>query len=121
MIGTFHNATTGGTVARALTDTEILQSFAPQVLLSADKTTVTANGVDFVTIRVQLQSLPLSDGLPRNLSLAQKVLLQIGETIIELDTDANGYTEHELDFEDAGSFDISVQLLNGNTLTIQAV
>lgn len=106
---------------REMTDAEVIATFAPQVALTANKLTVNADSVDFVTVSIQLKSLPLSDDKQVNLALAHPVILMIGELELRLDTDANGHASQELDFDTAGVYVIGVQYLNGNSLTITAV
>lgn len=104
-----------------LTDQEILSRFNPQVALSANKYTVSADGVDFVTITAQLKSVPLTDGTQINLALVHTVLLVVVGMEITLETDANGCVTHELDFADAGVYAVHVQNLHSNRLEITAV
>lgn len=121
MMGTFVNGATGETVERELTDAERLTSFLPQVALTASKLTVSADGVDFVTVNVQLHSVPMSDGHPVNMALVHTVILVVGEKEIRLETDARGHASHELEFEDDGTYAIRVQNLHSNVLEIEAV
>lgn len=106
---------------REMTDLEVIETVPPQVALTASKLTVSADGVDFVTISVQLKSVPLSDDKQVDLPIAHPVILVIAETEIRLETDANGHATHELEFDDTGVYTIGVQYLNANSLTITAV
>lgn len=106
---------------RALTDDEAKTFFPPQVALTADKLTVTADGVDFVTITAQLKSVPLSDDTQADLPLVHPIVLIVDETEISAETDANGRASFELEFEDKDTYEVSVKFLNANPLTIQAV
>lgn len=104
-----------------LTDAEILDRFPPQVELTADKQTLIADGTDFVTVTMQLKSVPLNDGQVVNLERVHRIRLGVAETVIELETDTSGRVIHELDFVDAGCYPVKVYNLSSNTLEIEAV
>lgn len=106
---------------RILRDDEVPTYFPPQVLLSASKTTITADGVDFALITLQFKSIPLRDNQQQNLPIAQKVILFIAELEVELTTNVQGQATHEIAARDVGSYTISAKNHAGNTLTIQAV
>lgn len=106
---------------RELTDAEILETFLPQVELTANKQTVTADGTDFVTVSAQLKSAPLSDGNRVNLRRTHTIILLVSETEIRLEADANGHVTHELEFSDTGVYAVRVQNLHSNTLEITVV
>jgi len=110
-----------GTTQRTLTDVEAKIYFPPQALLSANKTTITADGVDFALISVQLQSVPLSDDSQENLPIAQKVMLLISDIEVELTTDNTGLATHEIAANDAGAYAVSTRNLASNTLMITGV
>lgn len=111
----------GGVKTRTLTDQEALTYFPPQVALSANKTTISADGVDFALITLQLKSVPLSDNSQQNLRLSQKVVLFVAELEVELTTDSNGLATHEIAARDSGSYTMSAKNFGSNSLTIQAV
>lgn len=109
------------TVLRTLTDQEALTYFPPQIVLSANKTTIAADGVDFALVTLQFKSVPLLDNQQQNLPIAQKVILFVAEVEVELTTNAQGLATHEIAARDVGSYPISAKNHAGNTLTIQAV
>lgn len=121
MTATFVDGRTNQMVERALTDAEIIETFLPQVELSASKQTVTADGTDFVTVTAQLKSAPLNDGSRVNHLLVHKIMLMMGETVFELETDTSGQARCELDFADNGVYQLQVQNLHSNILEITAV
>lgn len=108
-------------VRRILTDDEVKVYFPPQVVLSADKLTVTADGVDFATITAQLKSVPLSDNTQANLPISQKIYLLIADVEVELTTDANGSAAHEVALTDTGTYSVTARNLTSNTLTLTGV
>lgn len=110
----------GQTRQRTLSDEEALAYFSPQVTLSANKTTIAADEVDFATVTVQLKSVPLSNNQQQNLALVHKVVLLVAEVEVELTTDANGQVTHDIAARDAGAYTVRTLNLNSNTLTITA-
>lgn len=106
---------------RTLSDSEAKSYFPAQVLLSANKQTIAADGVDFATINVQIKSVPLSNNLQDNLSIAQKVVLLIADIEVELLTDNTGFATHEIAANDAGVYNVSARNLASNVLTITGV
>lgn len=110
----------GQTIRRTLTDQEAIALFAPQAALSANKTNITADGVDFALITIQLKSVPLSNNQQQNLALVHKVILAIDETSVELTTDGNGQATHEIAATDAGTYSVRTTNLASNALTITA-
>lgn len=109
------------TVQRVLSDQEAIAYFPPQIALSANKTTIQADGVDFALVTLQFKSVPLSDNRQQNLAIEQRVFLLVAEVEVELTTNAQGLATHEIAARDVGSYTISAKNHAGNTLTIQAV
>lgn len=108
-------------IDRVLSDVEALSYFPPQVFLSANKTTIAADGVDFALITLQFKSVPLANDQQQNLPIAQKVILLIAEVEVELTTNAQGMATHEIAARDVGSYTITAKNHAGNALVIQAV
>lgn len=106
---------------RTLLDDEVLTYFPPQVVLSANKTTIAADGVDFALVTLQFKSLPLANDQQQNLPIAQKVVLIVADVEVELTTNAQGLATHEIAARDAGTYTISAKNHAGNALVIQAV
>lgn len=106
---------------QALPDNEVLTYFPPQVLLSANKTTISADGADFALVTLQFKSVPLANDQQQNLPIAQKVVLFIAELEVELTTNAQGLATHEIAARDSGQYTISAKNHASNTLVIQAV
>ena len=61
-----------------------------QALLTADKLSVAADGVDFAVVTVQLKSYPLNDDSVIDLQRAIPVVLDCGGEFFTVLTDANG-------------------------------
>lgn len=106
---------------QALPDNEVLTYFPPQVVLSANKTTIAADGVDFALVTLQFKSVPLANDQQQNLPIAQKVIIFVAEVEVELTTNAQGMATHEVAARDAGAYTITAKNHASNTLTIQAV
>lgn len=111
-----------GELVRTLTDDEAASYFPPQLLFSADKTHIPADGKSIVTITLQSMSVPLSDDQRREIHAARKVtIIEDGEyTDIELDD--NGRAQIRRAFVVAGTYEFKPhELLAGVGITIEAL
>jgi hypothetical protein len=110
-----------GEYVRTLTDDEAVTYFPPQLIFSADKTRVPADGKTVVTITLQSMSVPLSDDKRREIHEARKVtIIEDGEyTDIQLDGD--GHAEIRRAFVVAGTYEFKPhEFLAGVGITIEA-
>jgi hypothetical protein len=111
-----------GEFARTLTDDEAAVYFPPQLLFSADKPHVAADGKSVITITLQSMTVPLSDDKRREIHEARKVtIIEDGEyTDIELDD--NGRAEIRRAFVAVGTYEFKPhELLAGIGVTVEAL
>jgi hypothetical protein len=111
-----------GEFTRTLTDDEAVDYFPPQLIFSADKTHIPADGKSVVTITLQSMSVPLSDDARREIHAARKVtIIEDGEyTDIELGD--NGRAQIRRAFVVAGTYEFKPhELLAGVGITIEAL
>lgn len=92
-----------------------------QLLLTADKLSVLANGSDAATISVQLATMPLvSSGLAENVAETVTVQFMIDGRAQKLQLDDKGFGQFKITASAAGRFLIRDISVNGATLEITA-
>lgn len=105
------------------TDDEAAVYFPPQLIFTADRLQVPADGQTVVTIDIQLMSVPLSDGTRRmvNETRTHIGLIVDGERT-EIDLDGNGHARLEYAFDIAGDYDFTTDgIVYSPGITIKAV
>lgn len=120
--GTFVDGATQQMVERDLTDDEVLETFAPQLVFSASAAQAPADGVTVVTVNVQLASLPLSDDTRRFIREAREISILVDGEPETIQLDSNGHAALPYAFASPGDYEFApAQGLAGTSITIQAV
>lgn len=104
-------------------DAWVLENKPETLLLTADKTTITAGDslVDVVTISVQLQTPMLTDGHYENISRSGPVSVLVDGEQAPVILDDNGAGEFLVDSIEPGVFEIRGADLVSNILTMEAI
>lgn len=110
------------TAQREMIDNEIVEHFPPQLIFSADKTRVPADGKSIVTITLQTMSVPLSDDKRREIHEARKVTIIEDGEYTDVQLDDNGHAEIRRAFVAVGTYEFKPhELLAGVGITIEAL
>lgn len=110
------------TTQRGLNDDEATAYFPPQLIFSADKTRVPADGKSVVTITLQSMTIPLSDDKRREIHEARKVTIIEDGEYADIQLDDNGRAEIKRAFAVAGVYEFKPhEFLAGVGITIEAV
>lgn len=109
-------------IDRELTDEEVLQTFAPQLVFSASAAQVPADGVTVVTVNVQLASLPLSDDTRRFIREAREIIIVVDGEQETVQLDSNGRAALPYAFASPGDYEFApAPGLAGTSITVKAV
>ncbi len=106
----------------AVTDAWVLANKRNTLLLTADKTTITAADppVDFATITVQLQTPMLTDGSHDDVAVSGPVSVVVNGKTAMIALDENGAGAFQVDSIEPGSFEIR-GAIGSNIITMEAV
>lgn len=111
-----------GEFIRTLTDDEAASYFPPQLIFSADKTRIPADGKSVVTITLQSMSVPLSDDKRREIHAARKVTINEDGEYTDIELDDKGRAEIRRAFVVAGTYEFKPhEFLAGVGITIEAL
>lgn len=113
---------TTGAFERILTDDEAVGFFPPQLIFSADKTRIPADGKSVITITMQSMSVPLSDDTRREIHAARKVTIIEDGEYSEIELDDKGRAQLKRAFVVAGVYEFKPhEFLAGVGITIEAI
>jgi len=109
-------------ITRTLSDDEAVNYFPPQLIFSADKTRIPADGKSIATITLQSMSVPLSDDKRREIHAARKVTIIEDGEYSDIELDDNGHAQLKRVFVAAGTYEFKPhELLAGVGVTIEAL
>ncbi len=103
-----------------VTDDWVLDCKPNTLLLTADKTTITANGIDTATITIQLRTPILTDSTYNNIAEAVTVQLMIDDEIATVELDTNGSGSVGVASDEVGVFSVSGENYGSNIIEITA-
>ena len=110
-----------GVQTRTPVDNAWIRANTRQVVLSADKVSITADGVDQAIVTAQLKTLPLLDDMTEAISEAVTLDFEVDGVLHRMVLDAQGALQFALDTKRAGTYTVQCQTINSNVLTITAV
>lgn len=114
-----HDVSSGTKRIENVTDEWVIENLSPYIELTADKTSIAADGVDKSTITIQLLSQLLSDDSRVQIAKDKKVNLLIDDKLHEVEI-INGSAIIEIGAVYARTYTIKAESLDSNVLTITA-
>lgn len=110
-----------GVETRTPVDDAWIRANTRQIVLSANKVSITADGVDQAIVTAQLTTLPLLDDSVENISEAVTLDFEVDGVRHRMVLDAQGALQFALDTTRAGTYTVQCVTINSNVLTITAV
>jgi hypothetical protein len=114
-----HDVTTGEITTAAVTDSWIQANRSAQLLLTVDKTRISADGNAVARLEMQLTTPPSADGTTTALAQAGVVQLAINEELVKVHLDENGHGVLELASVETGTLVVFPHRLSGNQIEIE--
>lgn len=111
-----HNVENGTVESLPVDDAWRLANRPNQVQLTADKTSITADGIDSSLISAQLQN-PLGEDLEEQ----QAITIYVDDDPIEVMLDANGQGELAISAIEAGTITIQALVPDSNLIEIEVI